>query len=65
MDALTINEAAEVSGWSARMLRYIERVCSLVLLGDLVSCYLAALAGVDPSAAPPLSELKELLAAGE
>lgn len=23
-DALTINEAAEVTGWSARMLRYIE-----------------------------------------
>jgi MerR family transcriptional regulator, copper efflux regulator len=26
MDALTINEAAEVTGWSARMLRYVERV---------------------------------------
>lgn len=25
-DALTINEAAETTGWSARMLRYIERV---------------------------------------
>jgi MerR family copper efflux transcriptional regulator len=25
-DALTINEAAETSGWSPRMLRYIERV---------------------------------------
>jgi MerR family copper efflux transcriptional regulator len=24
MDALTINEAAETTGWSARMLRYIE-----------------------------------------
>ncbi len=24
-DALTINEAAETTGWSARMLRYIER----------------------------------------
>jgi glucose/mannose-6-phosphate isomerase len=43
----------------------LERVCSLVLLGDLVACYLAALAGVDPSAAPPLSELKEMLAAVE
>jgi MerR family transcriptional regulator, copper efflux regulator len=26
IDALTINEAAETTGWSARMLRYIERV---------------------------------------
>jgi len=25
MDALTIHEAAELTGWSARMLRYIER----------------------------------------
>ncbi|HVS28430.1 MAG TPA: MerR family transcriptional regulator [Solirubrobacteraceae bacterium] len=25
MDSLTIHEAAEVTGWSARMLRYIER----------------------------------------
>jgi len=24
-DALTINEAAEITGWSARMLRYVER----------------------------------------
>jgi glucose/mannose-6-phosphate isomerase len=43
----------------------LERVCSLILLGDLVSCYMAALAGVDPTAAPPLAELKEMLAAGE
>src|SRR5215210_5289330 len=26
MDALTINEAAATSGWSPRMLRYVERV---------------------------------------
>ena len=26
MDALTINEAAETTGWSPRMLRYIEQV---------------------------------------
>jgi MerR family copper efflux transcriptional regulator len=25
MDALTINEAAETTGWSPRMLRYVER----------------------------------------
>ena len=26
MDTLTIHEAAETTGWSARMLRYVERV---------------------------------------
>ncbi len=26
MDALTINEAAETTGWSPRMLRYVERM---------------------------------------
>jgi DNA-binding transcriptional MerR regulator len=26
MEALTINEAAETTGWSPRMLRYVERV---------------------------------------
>ena len=26
MDALTIHEAAETTGWSPRMLRYVERV---------------------------------------
>jgi DNA-binding transcriptional MerR regulator len=26
MDALTIHEAAEITGWSPRMLRYVERV---------------------------------------
>jgi DNA-binding transcriptional MerR regulator len=26
LEALTINEAAETTGWSARMLRYIERI---------------------------------------
>ena len=31
MDALTINEAARTTGWSPRMLRYIERVGLLEL----------------------------------
>ncbi len=41
----------------------LERVCSLVLFGDLLSCYMAALRGVDPTAAPPLEELKRELTA--
>jgi glucose/mannose-6-phosphate isomerase len=40
----------------------IERVISLVLLGDLVSIYLAALRGVDPGPVPVLDELKDALA---
>ena len=40
----------------------IERVISLVLLGDLVSIYLAALRGVDPGPVPVLEELKDALA---
>jgi glucose/mannose-6-phosphate isomerase len=39
----------------------IERVISLVLLGDLVSIYLAALRGVDPGPVKVLDELKAAL----
>ncbi len=40
----------------------IERVISLVLLGDLVSIYLAALRGVDPGPVKVIDELKDALA---
>ena len=40
----------------------IERVISLVLLGDLVSIYLAALRGVDPGPVKALDQLKSALA---
>jgi glucose/mannose-6-phosphate isomerase len=39
----------------------IERVISLVLLGDLVSIYLAALRGVDPGPVTVLDDLKAAL----
>jgi glucose/mannose-6-phosphate isomerase len=39
----------------------LERVLSAVLLGDLVSVYMAVLAGVDPSETPALTRLKEQL----
>ncbi|HTZ87331.1 MAG TPA: SIS domain-containing protein, partial [Solirubrobacteraceae bacterium] len=39
----------------------IERVISLVLLGDLVSIYLAALRGVDPGPVKAIDELKAAL----
>jgi glucose/mannose-6-phosphate isomerase len=39
----------------------LERVLSAVLLGDLVSVYLAVLAGVDPTPTRPLEQLKQQL----
>jgi glucose/mannose-6-phosphate isomerase len=41
-----------------------ERLISLVLLGDLVSLYVAVLRGVDPSPVATLEHLKETLARG-
>jgi glucose/mannose-6-phosphate isomerase len=42
----------------------IERLVSLVLLGDLVSLYLAVLRGVDPAVVDAIDRLKEALAGG-
>ena len=39
----------------------LERVLSAVLLGDLVSVYMAVLAGVDPTPTPALTRLKDQL----
>jgi glucose/mannose-6-phosphate isomerase len=39
----------------------LERVLSLVLLGDIVSVYLAVLAGVDPTPVEALEQFKDLL----
>ena len=41
----------------------VERVLSLVLLGDLVSLYVAVLRGIDPTPVDVLVSLKERLAA--
>jgi glucose/mannose-6-phosphate isomerase len=40
----------------------MERVISLVLLGDLVSIYLAVLAGVDPGPVQVIEDLRRELA---
>jgi glucose/mannose-6-phosphate isomerase len=40
----------------------VERVFSLVLLGDLISIYLAVLRGVDPELVEVLDRLKQELA---
>ena len=39
----------------------LERVLSLVLLGDIVSVYLAVLAGVDPTPVEALEQFKNQL----
>jgi MerR family transcriptional regulator, copper efflux regulator len=56
MDGLTINEAAQTTGWSARMLRYVERT-GLVTPGRSASGY--RLYG--PAELQRLRTLKELL----
>ena len=43
----------------------VERLLSLVLLGDLVSVYLAVLRGVDPTPVEPIDRLKTALARAE
>jgi MerR family transcriptional regulator, copper efflux regulator len=56
MNGLTINEAAQTTGWSARMLRYVERT-GLVTAGRSASGY--RLYG--PAQLQRLRTLKELL----
>ncbi|MGZ4323632.1 MAG: MerR family transcriptional regulator [Solirubrobacteraceae bacterium] len=56
MDGLTINEAAQTTGWSARMLRYVERT-GLVTPARSASGY--RLYG--PAQMQRLRTLKELL----
>jgi MerR family transcriptional regulator, copper efflux regulator len=60
MDALTIHEAAETTGWSPRMLRYVERV-GLVAPARSASGY--RLYG--PAELQRLRTLRELLDAHE
>jgi glucose/mannose-6-phosphate isomerase len=54
--------AAVVERVAARGGTPTERLVSLVLLGDLVSLYLAVLRGKDPVAIPPIDALKAALA---
>jgi glucose/mannose-6-phosphate isomerase len=60
---LAAEGAAVVERVSARGGSRLERLVSLVLLGDLVSLYLAVLRGVDPVHVRAIDTLKERLAA--
>jgi glucose/mannose-6-phosphate isomerase len=54
--------AAAVERVAARGDTPLERLVSLVLLGDLASLYLAVLRGVDPAPVRPIDDLKSRLA---
>ncbi len=60
--ALAESGAAVVERVTARGETPTERLISLVLLGDLVSLYLAVLRGEDPVAIAPIDQLKAALA---
>ena len=56
--------AAGADRVSSRGRTTVERVFSLVLLGDLVSLYLAVLRGADPEPVEAIEALKAELARG-
>jgi glucose/mannose-6-phosphate isomerase len=64
--ALTEQAVAEVATHTFRIETRgettVERVVSLILLGDLVSLYMAILRGIDPSPVPAADALKQALA---
>jgi glucose/mannose-6-phosphate isomerase len=62
---LAAEGASVVERVTARGESRLERVVSLVLLGDLVSLYLAVLRGVDPVPVRAIDTLKRRLAGGE
>jgi glucose/mannose-6-phosphate isomerase len=51
-------EAAGTVRLQSQGVNRVERVLSLVLLGDLVSIYLAVLRGTDPTPVPMIDRLK-------
>jgi glucose/mannose-6-phosphate isomerase len=59
---LIAGQAASTHVVGSRGQTTVERAFSLVLLGDLVSIYLAVLSGEDPTPIAPISELKRRLA---
>jgi glucose/mannose-6-phosphate isomerase len=59
---LAAEGAAVVERVPAQGSSRLERLVSLVLLGDLVSLYLAVLAGADPVDIEPIARLKAALA---
>jgi glucose/mannose-6-phosphate isomerase len=61
---LVADEAAVVERVAPHGETRLERLVSLVLLGDLVSLYLAVLRGVDPGPVEIIDRLKGALAGG-
>lgn len=63
--SLIESQAAGTLRIESRGVNRVERVLSLVLLGDLVSIYLAVLRGADPTPVPVIERLKAELAREE
>jgi glucose/mannose-6-phosphate isomerase len=63
--ALVEPEAAGTVRLESQGVNRVERVLSLVLLGDLVSVYLAVLRDTDPTPVPVIERLKAELARGQ
>jgi glucose/mannose-6-phosphate isomerase len=61
---LVAEQATSTHVVSSRGVTAVERVFSLVLLGDLVSLYMAVLRGVDPTPVDVIEDLKARLATG-
>jgi glucose/mannose-6-phosphate isomerase len=61
MRGLVEKAGAPAAGAEAQGSSPFERVMSLVLLGDLVSVYLAVLDGLDPTPVPMIDTLKEAM----
>jgi glucose/mannose-6-phosphate isomerase len=62
---LVRDQAAGVHRIQSRGSTAVERVLSLVLLGDLVSLYLAVLSGTDPEPVEVIDQLKARLSADD
>lgn len=61
-EQVVASQAAATAIVSSRGTTSVERVFSLVVLGDLVSLYLAVLRGVDPTPVPAIDRFKAALA---
>ena len=61
-EVAALGSAARIEFLTGHGKTRLERILSLVLLGDLVSLYMAVLAGIDPTPVEPIERFKQALA---